>query len=166
MAHFCDLEPWPTGPPHDAEDNRLVAVGWLEARYDYPKGEVFSEFFARLCELVTGPCPTPWRSCGYHVCTLCRSDEPVKSGFGHPVLPYASDKELLVPGTGLTCVTPFSIAHYVDAHEYCPPEEFQIAVVQCPPLGSSEYVEALRLNGARTVAEAIERSQRWEGGSA
>ena len=166
MAHFCDLEPWPTGPPHDAEDNRLVAVGWLEARYDYPEGEVSAEFFARLCELVTGPCPTPWGWCGYHVCTLCRRGEPVKSRFGYPVLAYPGNTELLVPGTGRTYVTPHSIAHYVDAHDYCPPEEFQTAVVQCPPLDSSEYVEALRLNGALTVAEAIERSQRWEGGSA
>jgi hypothetical protein len=35
------------------------------------------------------------------------------------------------------------IAHYVEAHRYCPPEEFIIAVMNSPLPGSDEYHSAV-----------------------
>lgn len=57
---------------------------------------------------------------------------------------------LLVPNqAGKIFVTPSLVAHYIDAHGYVPPEEFQRAVLECPPMGSLSYRRALLERGLR-----------------
>jgi hypothetical protein len=42
---------------------------------------------------------------------------------------------------------PSLILHYIDAHEYAPPEAFCEAVLACPPMGSEAYLQAIIRNG-------------------
>jgi hypothetical protein len=44
-------------------------------------------------------------------------------------------------------VAPSLVLHYVDAHEYLPPESFQRAVMACPPMRSMEYLRAISRHG-------------------
>jgi hypothetical protein len=44
-------------------------------------------------------------------------------------------------------VAPSLIAHYIDAHEYAPPVEFQRAVMSSPPMKSMEYYKLLAKAG-------------------
>ena len=42
------------------------------------------------------------------------------------------------------------IAHYVDAHGFCPPATFQEAVLRCPEMRSRAFLEALLETDVRT----------------
>src|SRR5438874_9017018 len=53
-----------------------------------------------------------------------------------------------VPGEDCLFVAPEMVAHYVDAHQYRPPEEFVEAVLECPDLGTPAYAAAVHLRGA------------------
>ena len=44
-------------------------------------------------------------------------------------------------------VAPELIAHYIDAHEYRPPDEFVESVLKCPRMSTKEYFKALRRSG-------------------
>jgi len=50
---------------------------------------------------------------------------------------------VFVPGEGRLYVAPSLILHYIAEHGYAPPQEFQAAVLACPPMGSAEYLAAV-----------------------
>ena len=54
---------------------------------------------------------------------------------------------LYVPFEGGIFVSPSLIAHYIDAHDYTPPEVFQAAVLECPPMRSMAYLKAILKEG-------------------
>jgi hypothetical protein len=56
---------------------------------------------------------------------------------------------LFVPFGKTIFVSPNNIAHYIDAHGYCPPKEFQRAVMECPEMRSIAYMKALLTTPAR-----------------
>ena len=44
-------------------------------------------------------------------------------------------------------VGPIMIPHYIDAHEYSPPTDFQEAVLRCPEMRSVAYLRELKSRG-------------------
>ena len=50
-------------------------------------------------------------------------------------------------GPGFISVAPELILHYMDAHAYQPPPEFCQAVLACPPVPSTAYLEDVAANG-------------------
>src|SRR5262249_8758090 len=66
---------------------------------------------------------------GYHECEFCGKAR--------------SSSEFEVPGLGVVYCAPDMITHYVEEHEYRPPQEFIDAVLVSPPPGTSEYRSAL-----------------------
>jgi hypothetical protein len=60
---------------------------------------------------------------------------------------------LYVPSGTQLYVSPNNVAHYIDAHGYCPPEEFQRAVLECPDMRSIGYMRALLATPARKWVE-------------
>jgi hypothetical protein len=44
-------------------------------------------------------------------------------------------------------VAPSLVVHYIDAHQYAPPDAFQHAVTSCPPMRSMDYFKAIRKHG-------------------
>jgi hypothetical protein len=140
MAWYEDLAPW--------ESARFRSVGWLSRDHPFDTGEVDAGFFGRLCELAQDPWAPAIRM-GHHPCEFCRFSG---GGYGHfegHAIPGRSSRELFIPGEGFLYVSPVSIAHYIDAHGYCPPAEFQRAVLQCPPMRSMEYLKRILANGGR-----------------
>lgn len=98
----------------DADSNSLIAVGWLAGDAEFKHGSVPVEFSNKLAAL----CRSPIRlSRGTHACPFCRDATAKGNG------------EVRVEGLGGTIfVAPSLIAHYVTAHNYCPPREFIDAV--------------------------------------
>jgi hypothetical protein len=45
---------------------------------------------------------------------------------------------------------PGLILLYIDAHKFRPPEEFQAAVMKCPPLGSMDNFRGIRKAGLKS----------------
>jgi hypothetical protein len=51
-------------------------------------------------------------------------------------------------------VAPELILHYIDAHAYQPPMEFSQAVLACPPVPSTAYLEGVSANGGGVLLAA------------
>ena len=139
MTYFEDLSSY-YGDPYASRN--ILAVGWLERGRAYQKGAVEEEVVAALVKLLVDPWQ-PAVAGGWHACSFCRF-----SG-GPGMLVYKGTKirmgsaNLYVPGDQCVYVTPSLIAHYMDAHEYAPPQPFCQALLACPPMRSMAYFRAL-----------------------
>ena len=145
MAFYEDLAPCDYFGPEFAP--RLRAVGWLEDGRAYRRGRIEARLVHKLALLLS----EPWeheRSVDPHACSLCPfSGGPAEfrfvRGAGMPPVPMGN-RNLYVPGVDTLYVVPSFALHYIDAHEYAPPDAFTEAVWACPPVGSREYAEAVR----------------------
>ena len=116
------------------EGEHVRAISWLSDKHPFPTGESPPEFLARLKEFcqhwqegVKALCTVIFM--GVHFCELC--DEQAASG------------NIGVPAGPILYVAPELIAHYVEAHQYLPPAEFIVAVMNAPIPGTPEYVDAV-----------------------
>ena len=149
MACYPDLSPWPEFGEEAAR--KLIAVAWLGTEAPYTRGPVDEVFVDRLFDLLRDPWQAIHGCWWEYRCEFCRlsggpgsvrcGDREVSSGGTH----------LFVPGDAALYVAPAMIAHFIDAHEYLPPEEFRQAVLRCPPMRSVRYLRALLQNGPRTL---------------
>jgi len=152
MAHFQDLSDCLYLPR--SEGLGFKAVGWLERGHDYTKGEVTPEWFEKLLALQQNRWAGPLQCAGFHTCDLCRFRFSSRWP-GHDFLfrnyRFSSNSNgfLFIPSDGTLFVSPSNIPHYIDAHEYCPPPEFQAAVAACPEMRSAAYFRALLATPAR-----------------
>jgi hypothetical protein len=141
MAWFPDLSQWDNFASESAPV--LQAVGWLARGHPYNTGEVSEQFFEKLCRLLNNPWE-PFASAGMHFCDFCTFTGGNGSGQykGHKIS-GASSHILFIPADHQIYVAPESIAHYIDAHQYLPPQEFIDAVLACPEMSSMDYKKAL-----------------------
>ena len=134
---------------------QLIAVGWLERGQEYTRGEVESSFVQRLAELLLDPCQ-PGVFMGRHECSFCRFSGGPATFRISEVIPtlqvHVGVSNLWIPADGYLYVCPSLILHYMDAHEYAPPEVFQNAVMDCPPMRSMQYLRAIIKNGPKGLA--------------
>lgn len=87
-----------------------VNIGWLDVGYTFEKGNVPDEFIEKLKHL-----PIISQHLGSHICPFCGNDK--------------SSNVRIVIGNGVYYMTPAMIAHYVEKHNYKPPQEFIEAVM-------------------------------------
>jgi hypothetical protein len=125
----------------------MLAVGWLECGRPYARGTI-GEDAARILRaalelrmIVPGILFK-----GFHRCTLCTAfggDAP--SGYYN----------LYIPDGDRLWVAPELFVHYVEAHEYHPPNEFLRAVERALAMGIQRYGAACgRLWGVLTVYDS------------
>ena len=164
MTYFADLSPCTYGGDPlrlDPGRPRVVppprAVGWLDADHPFPRGPVDPVFRTKLGELFEDP--WEWGHFrGFHTCEICERDLHNRSytEVSHSA-PARGLKNLLVPGIHVQYFTPELILHYIDAHQYDPPVEFQSAIKACPPTRSEEYFRALFASAGRAYARQFAR---------
>lgn len=153
MAHYADLSPCDYFR-FDTE-GKLLAVGWLEPDQPYTTGKVDQEFLDALAAMLSDP----WRVFtfrGLHDCQ-CRQFPRKPKGFRSSdydgrvesgnLTARSGFLNLFVPGKRCVYVAPELIMHYIRVHEYCPPKKFQEAVLACPNMLSTEYLQAIQKNG-------------------
>jgi len=144
MAYIPDLTPcryFPLDP-----QGKLIAVGWLDRRYPYPRGTVPQEVIQGLWRGWW----EPFRAMGYHQCEFCEWEDPrIRIGC------HVSQRNLFIPGDQRVYVAPELILHYIEDHCYCPPRRFQEAVLACPDSYSQEYFERLERNGPKSLRKYI-----------
>lgn len=152
MTYFADLSECTYFGKEFAE--KLRAVGWLDGNEVYSKGEVSEAFFERLCELLKNPW-NPVDFCGVHQCDFCQFSQEFEgiSRYKNDVIKRTSCANLFIPGDGFIYVAPELIAHYIDEHNYSPPEEFCRAVMKCPEMSSIEYAKKMLGNGGKKLRE-------------
>ena len=108
------------------------AIGWLAAGQDFPKGEVPPQFLEKLREHLK----VPWQTIkfwGSHRCELCPPNSHAPS----------DSNNLWIPGDAVVYVAPAMILHYIEAHQYKPPDEFITAVLECPAQNASAYLKRM-----------------------
>lgn len=136
MTWYKDLSPLDMFGPEASVS--LRAVGWLARDHAYPTGAMPRDIFERLRDLLRDP----WEPCvsaGLHECDLCQFDG------------QRGSSNLFVPGKDVLFVAPELITHYINAHNYLPPAEFQDAVMRCPGVRSMDYKRAVLANGGRAL---------------
>jgi hypothetical protein len=131
---------------------RFKAIGWLEEGREFKRGKTDPRFVHKLVLLLGEPNPLE-HSADPHFCTLCAfsrgpSEFHLFQSPGMPSVPMGN-RNLFLPGSGFLYIAPSLILHYIDAHQYAPPEDFVKAVLECPPTRSKEYQEAVQANAPK-----------------
>ena len=149
MTYYKDLDACDYFPGQ--QQPRLLAIGWLDPGHPYSRGPIPSELFESLAQLAVHPWQ-PVVAAGLHSCPFCVftggptsirvADASVQLGMNN----------IFVPAADAVYVTPSLVLHYIDAHEYAPPEEFRRAVEACPPMRSMDYLRAIQKHGLMRLA--------------
>lgn len=160
---------------------KMIAIGWLDSEYEYVKGNVSEEVIRKIKYLID----KPWgygggAFCGYHTCNICPPHNPHNSNRivnkedrlafiknyvkKQPVKLEMGGLNIYVPvNNDFLYVFPELILHYIKEHNYCPPEEFQKAVLDCPEPLSQEYFNKLNIPEEYVVQlEKQKRNIEWE----
>ena len=137
MTWFADLAPCQYFGAAGGSD--LLAVGWLDSEFNFPKGEISVEVYRRLV-MLTADCWQPAATAGLHKCNFCQFDGEA-----------SGNNNLFIPAKGILYVCSQLITHYINAHHYQPPEEFRSAVLQCPDTRTIEYKKLLLAGPGRKL---------------
>jgi hypothetical protein len=132
MSYFPDLSPYSytDGVPADVGGSfEMVNVGWLDSAHAFPIGKVSIQFANAL---ISSAFQRTNLTRGYHECEFCDQESPIRiskpGGTQHSVLGMS---EIAVEGPdGVIYMAPTLIVHYVNAHHYRPPIDFQRAVIR------------------------------------
>lgn len=150
MSYYQDLSEYNC---HGLGGANLLAVGWLDVGMPYATGEVTAAFFESLLTLLVDPWQ-PAVTAGMQACPFCRfSGGPSTVRYGG-IAAQVGAANLFVPYLDCVFVAPSLIAHYIDAHGYSPPADFQRAIAECPPMRSMEYLKRLRAQGTHRIGSA------------
>ena len=111
--------------------NDHLDVGWLEKGYDFTVGGVPDGFLDKIFEYSLRPAIA---SRGSHPCDFCEVQTfsmtvmhgKIKKNLGSNVIQ-------VVGKNGIVYMAPDLIYHYVEAHNYRPPQEFIDAVMESDP---------------------------------
>jgi hypothetical protein len=135
MSHYPDLAPFDY---FGAEfTDAFGPVGWLAPDHDYPKGRLTRREHNKLAALSREPY-TLYLTLGRYNCEMCGRS--------------LSTADLFIPYGSRVFVAPGGILHYVELHDYLPPEEFRRAVLGCPPMASTAYFGALTRTDWASIA--------------
>jgi hypothetical protein len=132
-------------------EQRLVAVGWIDANHAYAKGPVTVECFGSLSRLVAKAWQ-PFAVAGRHVCQLCVFTGGPSEIWADGDTISMGSTNVFVPSDDWVYVAPSLVLHYIDAHQYLPPDVFWRAVEKCPPMRSVEYLKALSRHGINRLS--------------
>ncbi|WP_444547640.1 DUF7919 family protein [Sorangium atrum] len=126
----------------------LRAVGWHESGHSFTTGPVAKEFFGALMRLLSNPWQ-PVAFAGRQPCPYCRFTGGAAELRFEDVAISVGANNLFVPARdeAVVYVAPSLIAHYIDAHDYCPPPVFQEAVLDCPEMRSFAYLKKIKEKG-------------------
>lgn len=128
---------------------KLVAAGWLDPDHPYTRGQLSNRTFERLCAMFEDPFDV-WMYRGPHDCGFCNIEGGSTIECGGRAIRVGT-ANLFVPSVSPSCVfvMPSLAIHYIQAHDYCPPEPFARAVDRCPPFESQAYLAELLAHGPR-----------------
>jgi hypothetical protein len=113
----------------------IRAIGWLSSSCNFIRGASPSDFVERLRELTAAWTETArileWPAvAGPHTCELCG----VATAAGI----------VGVPSSDFLYVAPEMALHYVEQHDYLPPQEFIDAVRACPDPATPAFHQAAK----------------------
>jgi hypothetical protein len=128
--HFKDLSPYSYDLPHPLA--KVRNVGWLSKGMEYPTGRV-GGFVEALKRWAVGAAANRMR--GYELCRFCplTGYEQMSTNWNGEALWLGSFEIWIPDGTGGIFAAPSLIVHYVEAHDYLPPQPFIDSVLRPIP---------------------------------
>lgn len=131
------------------------AVGWLDSENDFPTRSCANRILRAASRVPNRSVAAGSSSRTLYPCPFCRfTGGPSQLSFGRHVIQLGSRRTVLViPSEQEIFAAPSMVAHYIDAHDYSPPQPFVEAVLKCPAMRSMPYLRLLRAHGA-TAAPA------------
>jgi len=121
------------------KEMNLIAVGWLDIDFPYPKGEISIDAQDKLEQFCSN---AMIRNFGVEFCSLCSKDEfvtvPLKFG---KIIQLFGTYEIRIPSSDGKKVyaAPDFILHHVITHNYKPPQEFLDSLLIAPLPGTPEF---------------------------
>lgn len=117
----------------------VVNIGWLNIKSGFSAGPVPLRIIEKLKNVACGACSMkvlvePCRSLPQ--CDLCGPVTLMSHGKAIP------DGELWVPGNGVIYASPVAIIHFMEFHDYAPPQEY-IDAVSSMDVASDFYADKL-----------------------
>lgn len=111
-----------------------ITIGWLEKGKSYKTGEISKETVEKIYEFnkTPGMCI---RFCGYHNCDFCDFIN-IELGAITILIAY-KDKVYICPAL---------VSHYIEKHQYRPPDEFIEAILNYDHQYAMEYFKKIREN--------------------
>jgi hypothetical protein len=135
MTYFPDNSPYAYG--HSSHPG-VVHVGWLDDVHSFPKGDVEPRLIQKMKSLASRPVEL-YR--GKHICELCAEPAGLVKAYVpdrvvvDPNCSWArwadqrtSNGEIRVSHEGIVFAAPVLIVHYIEVHNYLPPQQFLDAV--------------------------------------
>ena len=115
----------------------LSSVGWLEPPHPYTQGSTSPAFQERLFRFCIHPA---FYTMGIHACPYCTDDSAQRYTFPDgDYIRFGSVEVWVFDTADRVYAAPGLIYHYVQAHQYCPPQEFVQALMRCPIPTSPTY---------------------------
>jgi hypothetical protein len=139
MTYFADLSDYEYMPEFSRAGT--LNVGWLDPGHQIHQGRVNDDAAATL-----------WQCCkvsvaqtrGIHLCELCNSGIPsIAERDGVKLLLGSAEIRVLTKG-GRIYAAPTLIYHYIEVHQYLPPDEFLQALADGVSPPAPEYFEKLK----------------------
>lgn len=150
IMFFTDLTKYEYGLPHPIED--VVNIGWLEKMSSFETAKPSAIFIARLHAWTAVARVNLLR--GYHECGFCSGIKERPSVDIDGVRIWLGSSEIWIPGKeGRVYAAPDLLIHYIESHQYEPPQEFMEAVLA---VENSDHWNASQEYEKRTI-EAFTR---------
>ena len=136
MTTYADLSPyeyWQIVTGWEEPSVMTLNVGWLSGVDPPQEGILLDGVLEELVEVCVNPL---FLTRGSHLCGFC-----ARQSDGETDTIVRGNGEIRIVGTdGVRYAAPTLIAHYVESHNYIPPSEFQIALLNGRHLECEEDV--------------------------
>ena len=128
MAYYADLTPYNYSHHSEMELN----IGWLQKNQPFEKGET-PFLFIEILKNYSEQSFTVHHTRGWHGCDFCEAEK------------MSGSREIRIVGAdGKVYACPELVIHYIESHQYLPPQEFVDAVMSGPIPGSEEYNNVIK----------------------
>jgi hypothetical protein len=121
--YYPDLTPYDYGM---TEYEDALNIGWVEMGHEFPIGD-FPEKQELLRKLRLKNVENLYR--GWHSCEYCEPWDKSEPGHTYLIHDRSGNGEYIVQWNGKTYSSPILIVHYIETHNYRPPQEFIDAVM-------------------------------------
>ena len=125
--YFADLTPYKFLKTNEPA---ALNVGWLDTENEFSRGKVSNVVIERLKLLAKKPVN---QTRGFHLCPFCKNETGDFNARMERIIKIgaASSAEIRVVGkSGRIYAAPVLICHYIEVHNYQPPQEFIEAVME------------------------------------
>jgi len=114
VSYFRDLTTYNYALDKVEEDGCVLNVGWLSLGEPLPVGTVPADALERLLKIAENPVRVMR---GFHFCEFCLCDDVNDR-------PKGTGEIRVTSKSGITYAAPVLICHYINEHNYLPPQEF------------------------------------------